>query len=297
MSITSSIFLILIITGLIYILIDTDEDSIVRQRIQGLSKQSKKETASSKFIDDVMEMVKPFASLFSKEEGQKEALKNQLIQAGKDFSDEAILKFSVLQFVLTVTCIPFAIYLAMAGDLILAAISVLLPFSLYVLPKMVLSNIIKMRQKEIRRFLPDTLELLTVCVEAGLGLDAALARVAKEYKRSSPVISQEFERVNRDILSGVSREHAFRGLANRTKTEELKSFVALLIQSDKMGTSIARALRVYCDTIRTKKRQRIEELSQQAATKMVIPMVGCLLPALFAIILSPAIMIFTKTMK
>lgn len=298
MSITSLLLLIVMVSGLIYLIIDSDEDTQVRARIDKLTKHhAQKDNAFKTLGESIVEFVKPFSSMFFRNQSQKDELKNLLLQAGKDFSEDAILKFILIQAALGYIGIPFAVMLSLKGDMMMALLAILLPVSAFILPKILIANMIKKRQAHIRRFLPDILELLTVCVEAGLGLDAALARVSKEYYRTSPLLAKEFERINNDILSGISREQAFRGLAHRNNIEELKSFVALLIQTDKLGTSIAKALRIYCDTIRTKKRQRIEELSQQASTKMTIPMVGCLLPALFAIILTPAVMVFMTSMK
>ncbi|MFH0703308.1 MAG: type II secretion system F family protein [bacterium] len=130
--------------------------------------------------------------------------------------------------------------------------------------------------------------MLTICVEAGLGLDAALTRVAQEQKRTSPILAKEFGRVSKDILSGISRQEAFRHLAMRNNVADLKSLVALLIQTDKLGTSVAQSLRIYSDTVRTRRRQRIETIAAKASVKMVIPLVLFILPAMFIIILTPA---------
>jgi len=138
---------------------------------------------------------------------------------------------------------------------------------------------------------------LTVCVEAGLGLDLALTRVAQEQSRTSPVMARELARVSKDIQAGISRQEAFRNLSNRNNVPDLKTFVALLIQTDKLGTSIAQSLRVYSDTVRTKRRQRVETLAAKASVKMIIPLVLFILPSMFVVILAPAIINLVKNFK
>ena len=130
--------------------------------------------------------------------------------------------------------------------------------------------------------------MLTVCVEAGLGLDSAISRVAQEQRNSAPILSQELERVSKEVLSGIPRSDAFRNLLKRNSSEELRSFVSLLIQSDKFGTSIAQSLRVYSETVRVKRRQKAEELASKAGVKMSIPLILFILPATFIVILAPA---------
>ena len=134
-----------------------------------------------------------------------------------------------------------------------------------------------------------SVDLLAICVQAGLGLDAAFEKVAEEFSLTSRTVSLEFSRLNKDILSGLNREDAYKNLILRNESQDLQSFVALLIQTDRLGTSITQSLNSFCDSMRTRKRQRIEELSQQASTKMTIPMVLFMLPSIFIIIMYPAI--------
>ncbi len=155
----------------------------------------------------------------------------------------------------------------------------------------------RFRSDEVTYSLPDALDLLTVCVEAGLGLDSAIARVAHEQKTSAPILSYEFQRVSKDILAGIPRSDAFRNLLKRNASPELRSFVGLLIQSDKLGTSIAQSLRVYSDALRIKRRQKAEELAAQAGVKMSLPLVLFILPATFVVILAPAAMSMIELMS
>ncbi len=170
------------------------------------------------------------------------------------------------------------------------------PFLLYgcialgfYLPNFILNRQIQTRQKQIMEGLPDGLDLLVVCVEAGLGLNAAMQRVADDFRLSNPVLSQEFTMVNLEIMAGLNREQALRNLAERTGVEELANLCAILIQADKFGTSIATALRVQSDTMRTNRRQKLEEKAAQTPVKLIFPLLLCIFPALMVVILGPAI--------
>ncbi len=159
----------------------------------------------------------------------------------------------------------------------------------YVLPSFYVGARIKRRQKQMQKALPDALDLLVVCVEAGLGLNQALVRVAEEIERVSPVLSEQIALVNLEIRAGTPRDEAFRHLGDRTGLQDIKSLMAMLIQTDRFGTSIATALRVQADTLRTKRRQRAEEAAAKTTIKLVFPLVLFIFPALFVVILGPAL--------
>ena len=170
----------------------------------------------------------------------------------------------------------------------------------WVMPSFYIGRRAKARQKELQLALPDTLDLMVVCVEAGLGLNQAILRVSEEIRHVSMVASQEFALVNLEIRAGTSREDALRNLGERTGQEDLRSLVAMLIQTDRFGTSIAQALRVQSDTLRSKRKQRAEEAAAKTTIKMLFPLVFCIFPAMFVVILGPAmiqIMQFFATMK
>lgn len=147
---------------------------------------------------------------------------------------------------------------------------------------------VKARQKELQLALPDTLDLLVVCVEAGLGLNQAIVRVSEEIRHVSMVTSEEFALVNLEIRAGTPREDALRHLGERTGQEDLRSLVAMLIQTDRFGTSVAQALRVHSDTLRSKRKQRAEEAAAKTTIKILFPLVAFIFPALFVVILGPA---------
>lgn len=155
----------------------------------------------------------------------------------------------------------------------------------------------KARQKDIQRALPDAVDLLVVCVEAGLALNQALVRVATEIRHVSRVTSEELVLVNLEIRAGVPRDEALRGLGERTGVADVRSLVAMLIQTDRFGTSIAQALRVHSDTVRTKRRQRAEEAAAKTTIKLVFPLVLFVFPALFVVVLGPAVITMIRTLS
>ncbi|HYH84524.1 MAG TPA: type II secretion system F family protein [Pyrinomonadaceae bacterium] len=158
----------------------------------------------------------------------------------------------------------------------------------FMLPRYLLKRLIKGRQQRLQWGLADALDLLVVSIEAGLGLNSALIRVGDEMKEVHPDISEEFAMTNMEIRVGRDRAEALRNLAERTGVEDLRSLCAMLIQADKFGTSIARAVRVYADSLRTKRRQRAEQAAQKAAVKLLFPLACFLFPTLFIALLGPA---------
>jgi tight adherence protein C len=135
---------------------------------------------------------------------------------------------------------------------------------------------------------PDALDLMTVCVEAGLAMDAALARVAGEIGMKSRVLSDELSLVTLELRAGSSKEKALRGLAMRTGVEDVDALVAMLIQAERFGTSIAASLRVQSDQLRTKRRQRAEEAAAKIALKLLFPLIFFIFPSLLVVLMGPA---------
>ena len=159
----------------------------------------------------------------------------------------------------------------------------------YLLPDMWLTWRVSVRQRKLRKALPDALDLLVICVEAGLGLDQALMKVSQDMKIAHPELSEELQFVNLEMRIGKTRIDALRELARRTGLDDIKSLVAMLIQTERFGTSIAQSLRVYSDDMRLKRRQRAEEMSAKTSVKMVPALVFFIFPALMVVILGPAI--------
>jgi tight adherence protein C len=157
------------------------------------------------------------------------------------------------------------------------------------LPNYVLDHLVERRQKRLRDGFPDALDLLVVCVEAGLGLTAAIQRVAEELKFSHPELGAEFAQVTAEMRAGVERETALKALSSRTGLEDIRGLVSLLIQTLKFGTSIGETLRVYAEEFRDKRMQRAEELAAKIGTKLIFPLVFCLFPSFFVVAIGPAV--------
>jgi tight adherence protein C len=166
----------------------------------------------------------------------------------------------------------------------------------YLLPGMVLGRLAKKRQHRIRLSLADVLDLLVVSVEAGLGLDQALQRVGEELASAHPDLSDELRLINLELRAGRARSEALRNLADRTGVDDLSSLAAMLIQTDKFGTSVAQSLRVHSDTLRTKRRQRAEEAAAKTGVKMVFPLVFCIFPAIWVVTIGPAAIKFVQVL-
>lgn len=166
----------------------------------------------------------------------------------------------------------------------------------YLLPGMVLARMAKRRSHRIRLSLADMLDLLVVSVEAGLGLDQALSRVGQELAFAYPELSDELRLINLELRAGKPRSEALRNLADRTGVDDLSSLVTMLIQTDKFGTSVAQSLRVYSETLRTKRRQRAEEAAAKTGVKMVFPLVICIFPAIWIVTIGPAAIKFVKVL-
>jgi tight adherence protein C len=164
-------------------------------------------------------------------------------------------------------------------------------------PKAALDRMVGKRRDRVRKAIPDSLDLLVVCVEAGIGLDSAMLRVARDMAFLHPDLAGEFLVVNRTINAGLSRDEALHGLYLRTGVDELRGLASSMVQSERLGTSIARILRVYSEALRRKRRQTAEKRAAEASIKMLIPLALFMLPALFALILGPAAMTLAQTLK
>jgi tight adherence protein C len=240
-------------------------------------------TFAERVAEPINRLVPPSAAEAAK-------LRKQLMQAGFR-SDNAPLTYRALQLsamALLPATVAF-VYIVLARPLQSATLPILGAFVAgFFVPRFLLKSKIRARQLRIQWGLPDALDLMVICVEAGLGLNAALVRVSDELREVHADISKEFGLVNLEIRVGRSREEALRNLAERTGVEDLRSLVAMLVQADRFGTSITRAIRVYSNALRTKRRQRAEQAAQKAAVKLLLPLAAFLFPTLFIAILGPA---------
>lgn len=222
---------------------------------------------------------------------------SQLIQAGFE-SPAAPILYTVIRLV-SALVIPGALFAWGPHDssfmvLLSGAIGIALGL---IGPPAMLERIRRLRQERIIHSIPDTLDLLLVCVEAGVSLDAALLRVGREMVLLHPELANELLTMNRRMNAGMRREEALHGLYERTGVEDLRALGSNMIQSERWGTSIAKVLRVYSETLRRKRRQAAEKKAAVAATKMVFPLALFILPALFAVIGGPAILAIGPVFK
>jgi tight adherence protein C len=166
----------------------------------------------------------------------------------------------------------------------------------YVIPDLALTRATKKHQKAIQNGLPDAIDLIVVCVEAGSSLDQAIVRASDELEFAVPALASELRAVTNEIRAGKPRMEAFQGLARRTPIEDVRALVSMLTQTDRFGTSIAQALRTHAQTARTKRRQRAEERAAKVGVKMVFPLALCLIPALYVVCLGPVIIKILRTL-
>jgi tight adherence protein C len=228
--------------------------------------------------------------------------KKKLIVAGYRKFNAPIVFYGIK--ILLAVVLPSAVFIALMFLGIpvrkIAMLMLLLTLALvgFYGPDLWVRLVIARRQEKITDGFPDALDMMVVCVEAGMGLDQAIKRVADEMKLNYRIISEEFGQMNMELRAGRSRQDAMRNLASRTDVEDVKSLVTLLIQTDKFGTSIAQALRVHSDSMRTKRRQRAEERAMKLPVKLLFPLLLFIFPALFVAVIGPgAIQIYRVLLK
>jgi tight adherence protein C len=235
-------------------------------------------------------LAEPLNKILPPSATEAKKLQKQLMHAGYR-SAEAPIIFRALHvsFMAGLPLLVAGVCALTARPLNTAIIYIIIAFVAgFFLPRYFLGRMIKKRQRFIRWGLADALDLMVVSVEAGLGLNAAMLKVSSELMDVHRPVATEFELANLEIRVGRERDEALRNLAERTGVDDLHSLVAMLIQTDKFGTSIAKGLRVFSDSLRTKRRQRAEQEAQKAAVKLLLPLACFLFPTLFIAILGPA---------
>jgi tight adherence protein C len=231
-------------------------------------------------------MVERFERVVPKSTAEMSVVQQRLIRAGYRSDSAVKLFYGAKVLVPLILCIlafttgagsysPFFVYLVALG----------LGF---LLPDFWLSNRISARQARIRRGLPDVLDLLVICIEAGLSLDQAVVRTTDELVLAQPAICDEMSIVVLEQRAGLPRADAWRHFAERTNVESVRNLVSVLVQSEKFGTSIAKTLRIHSDTLRTQRRQTVEEQAAKTTVKLVFPLVLFIFPSLFLVTLGPA---------
>ncbi len=226
-------------------------------------------------------------------------LKKNLIQAGIYHESASAIYFGLklgLTVALPILAMPWLFGRGLAYYVLLVLFFILVALG-YFLPSLILNHLVSTRKRKIKESLPDALDLLVVCVEAGQGLNAALKRVSDDLKLGNPVLARELGMVNLEISAGLEREVALRNLAERTGVEDVASLTSMLIQADRFGTSLAQSLKVQSETLRTTRRQRLEELAAKTPVKLVFPLLLFIFPALMVVIIGPAAIRIMENIK
>ncbi|MFL6708432.1 MAG: type II secretion system F family protein [Massilia sp.] len=253
------------------------------------------------WVERVAQVAQPFTHLSLPEEGwEKSALRTRFMNAGWRtpaaptlyFASKTLLALGLPGFV--------ALILAMIDKLPSGQNLLLVLFACatigYYLPNMVLARLVRRRQREIFETIPDALDLLTVCVEAGLSLERALIKVAAEIHIKSLVLAQELQLVLMEMRAGFTKEKALRNFAMRTGVEDVDTLVAMLIQSERFGTSMGAALRVHSDNLRIKRRLVAEEAAAKIALKLMFPLIFCIFPTVLMVLIGPAMIQLARTL-
>ncbi len=265
---------------------------------QVINPQRKQKTLTETFQNtgsSIGNVVKRFENLMPKSENEVSVIKKRLMLAGyrnenaiKIFYGSKVLLPLFLAAVAMVTGLanlgPFFVYLVALGGGFLA-------------PDFWLGKQIKKRQKKLTRGLPDVLDLLVICMEAGLSLDQATSRCAEELRDSQPEICDELSLVVLEQRAGRPRSEAWKNMADRTGVDSLRNLVSMLVQTEQFGTSIAKMLRVHSDTLRVQRVQLVEEMAGKTSVKLVFPLVLFIFPALFLVTLGPAAIVMAESFQ
>ena len=278
------------------------QPSAARRRLTGLTVDAGQTLPfSERLLGWVATATRPVSKLSMPEEGfEKSNVRLRFVHAGLR-NPNAAATFFGLKTVLTLG-LPVLGFMALttAGSAIrgnnLLLVLLLLAALGYYGPNLVLSKLVKARQREIFESFPDALDLMTVCVEAGLGTEAAMMRVAEDLQFKSPPLADELRLVNLELRAGADRERALRNLAIRTGVEEVEGFVGMINQAERFGTSVAASLRVHSEMLRTRRRQRAEETAAQIGLKLLFPLIFCIFPSLMVVLMGPAMIQIYRTM-
>ncbi|MGH6625000.1 MAG: type II secretion system F family protein [Burkholderiaceae bacterium] len=250
-------------------------------------------TAGSEWHARVVKVVGPMARLSAPKTGWEESsLRVRFMQAGLREASWPAIYFAGKTVLALLLPGLFLMYQGLSSVQLTLNTNVLILLLLatigYYLPNVLLVNAIERRRRELQDALPDALDLIMVCVEAGLGLDAAMNRAAREIGLRSAALADELNLVALELRMGVKREHALRNLALRTGVDDISSFVAMLVQADRFGTNVADALRIQAETMRTHRRLRAEERAAKIPLKLLFPLIFFIFPSLMLVLMGPA---------
>jgi tight adherence protein C len=237
--------------------------------------------------DKLPAAVKRVRSFVPKSPKAMNRIERRLVSAGYYGPWPATL-FAIAELVIPAAVFGLIIFIFGTGVAMIFA--VIAAMTAFYIPNIWLGRAVNARRREIQNGLPDAIDLLIVCIEAGSAIDQALNRVAEELALPYPALARELELISSETRAGKPRMEAFRNFAERTKVEDVRSLVAMLIQTDRFGTSLGSALRTHADTSRTKRRQRAEERAAKLGIKLLFPLVFCMFPAFYLIVLGPSML-------
>lgn len=274
--------------GVSYLLVG---ENTVRARLGRLTREARRNAKRERW-DKTARWMSPAARLAGGTAEAQKSLRERLVMAGYRFDAAATLFFAarlvlaILLPFIVLTAIVFAgVELQVAGSVFVLMAGALVG---YIAPGMWLNHAVESRQRKIFEAFPEAVDMMVVCVEAGLGMDAAIARTAQEMEIRSLALAEELHLVGLETRVGATRERAMRGLAKRTGVEEVSSFVAMMLQADKFGTSVADSLRVQSDALRVKRRQRAEEAAAKLPVKLLFPLILCIFPSMLLVLVGPS---------
>jgi len=283
----------MLVIGVTAMLLMRSRTAAIDQRLEELSGFVERPEEKKARFESVAGMMKRLGEKAPRSAKEMGTLRSRLVQAGFRREEAMTIFFGIRVAMALGLFFLFSTPIILRPNLMMALGGV---FAGYLLPGMLLARMAKRRQHRIRLSLADALDLLVVSVEAGLGLDQALMRVASELEFAYPELAGELKLINLELRAGKPRAEALRNLADRTGVDDLSALVTMLIQTDKFGTSVAQSLRVYSDTLRTKRRQRAEEAAAKTGVKMVFPLVFCIFPAIWVVTIGPAAIKFVKVL-
>ena len=286
-TLTIAVAIFVLALGILYII--SSLYSPLSKRLQAAGGE---QNGTSSLADGLNRVVAPLAQyVLPKKDWERSRVSERLVHAGFR-SPGALTNFYMIKSILMILLPAMVVMLAplfphatMSHVLVAVSIACFLGITL---PNMVLERMKEKRMRRIRNGFPDALDLLVVCSEAGLGLNAAIERVAREIDSTHPDLAEELALVNAETRVGVERLDALRNLAARTGLEDIRGLVALLTQSLRLGSGVADTLRIYSEEFRDKRMQKAEELAAKIGTKMIFPVVTCLFPGFFAVVIGPA---------
>jgi len=293
--------LIVVFSFLFYVA--NPEESKERQRLKQLQKRTNSNIKTfdfDEFLDLMVKKVEPLSrSFYEKNQSHQKEIKILLTRAGLVDSDSGLWRFLGIQVLVGLLCggiFAFGTFVVTVSSYSPSETLYYCGFGLVIggiigrmLPEFYLKNMASKRQDEIQFTLADVVDLLIVCIDAGLGMDAALLRVGEETARMAPEMSQELKRLIVEVNAGIPRAQAFQNMAQRSGVEDLRYLCNMLIQADRMGASVTSTLRVYSEDSRVRRRQLAEELANKASTKMTFPLVLFIFPPMFVILIGPTL--------